>query len=258
VLVFSVVLFVGIIAGCGQTAQPTPDGNASIAASLEPTSNRSTGAPSDTDGAAIPTLPDDAALAPGTYKLAPSAVGEKFPEILVTVPDGWYGRGWLVNRPRADEATPAVSVQFWDVGMIYGHPCHWKGTMRLPGPSADELAEALAEVPLRNATEPTNVVIDGFPGKYLEWSVPTDIEMDDEGNFLECDKAEDGEPYFQSWTGEGSASGRYQQGPGQVDRLWILDVKGGRLVIDAFSMPYATTEEIDELTAIVESIRIEE
>ena len=45
--------------------------------------------------------------------------------------------------------------------------------------------------------------------------------------------------------------------PGQVDQLWILDIDGARLVIDAFSMPYATSNEREELRAVVESIRFE-
>ena len=36
-----------------------------------------------------------------------------------------------------------------------------------------------------------------------------------------------------------------------------LEVEGTRLVIDAFSMPYATAEELAELTEVVEAIRFE-
>jgi hypothetical protein len=53
----------------------------------------------------------------------------------------------------------------------------------------------------------------------------------------------------------GGGSTRYHQGPGQVDRLWILDVDGKRLVIDAFYMPEATGEEIAQINEIVDSIR---
>jgi hypothetical protein len=60
-----------------------------------------------------------------------------------------------------------------------------------------------------------------------------------------------------SWTGKGWASDRFHQGAGQVDQLWILDIDGSRLVIDAFSMPYATAEEREELLAVVESIAFE-
>jgi hypothetical protein len=51
--------------------------------------------------------------------------------------------------------------------------------------------------------------------------------------------------------------GAQYQGPGQVDWLSILDIDGARLVIDAFSMPSATSEEREELLAVVESIRFE-
>jgi hypothetical protein len=53
------------------------------------------------------------------------------------------------------------------------------------------------------------------------------------------------------------ASNRYQQGPGQLDRLWILDVPGGRVVVDAFSMPSATPTDIEQLLGVVASITFE-
>jgi hypothetical protein len=39
--------------------------------------------------------------------------------------------------------------------------------------------------------------------------------------------------------------------------LWIVDIDGARLVIDAFSMPSATAAEREELLNVVESIRFE-
>ena len=102
----------------------------------------------------------------------------------------------------------------------------------------------MATQPLRHATAPTDVVLAGFHGKYLRWSVPTDI------NFDRCD-----EGYFESWTANGWASDRYQQRPGQLDRIWILDVHGQRLVIDAFYLPQATKRDRAELQRVVDSIR---
>jgi hypothetical protein len=75
-------------------------------------------------------------------------------------------------------------------------------------------------------------------------------------DFSKCD-ADGAEHDFKSWTGKGWAYNRYHQGPGQVDRLWILDIDGARLVIDAFSMPSATAAEREELLNVVESIRFE-
>ena len=92
----------------------------------------------------------------------------------------------------------------------------------------DELAAVLEARPLRNATAPVAVNLGGYHGKYLDRSVPVDI------HFSDCD--------------------RHQQGPGQVDRLWILDVEGSRLVIDATYMPGATERDRAELAKVVDSI----
>ena len=54
----------------------------------------------------------------------------------------------------------------------------------------------------------------------IEMTVPTDID------FADCDRGE-----FRSW------AGRYHQGPGQVDQVYILDVEGQRVVIDTTYMP---------------------
>jgi hypothetical protein len=189
-------------------------------------------------------------LEAGTYRTEQvNGGGAGVPPIVLTVPAGWsHIDGWVVHRGPLESAT--VALQFWDVGQVYGHPCDWQGTLFDPGRSVDELAAALVERPLRNATQPTPVTVDGRDGLYLEWSVPADID------FAACD-ADGGEHYFESWTGVGEGD-RYHQGPGQVDRLWILDVDGARLVIDGFDMPYATDAERQELLDVVASIRFED
>jgi len=255
--VLTALLCAGLAIGCASAPSPTAPVRPSAPPSDAPSSTVSaTQGPSPSPEDTIPTVGDDEMLDAGTYRLDRSVVGEKFPPITLTVPDGWHGGGWLVNRPRGDQIPP-VSVQFWDVQSVYGHPCQSSGTLFLPGPTVEDVAQALVDVPLRNATQPIDVTLDGYAGKYLEWSVPADIEQDAEGNFTDCDLAADGNGYFDSWTGKGAASGRYQQGPGQLDRVWIIDVDGSRLVIDAFSMPYATSDEIEELEEVVKSIRIE-
>jgi hypothetical protein len=67
-------------------------------------------------------------------------------------------------------------------------------------------------------------------------------------SFSDCDGA-----FFRSWTAENGGD-RYQQGPGQVDRLWILAIEGRRLVIDATYMPVATEQDRAELAQVADSI----
>jgi hypothetical protein len=245
------------------TSAPTSAAATSAATSAPPTAAPPTSAPptSTPTEEARPTpqtlgRESDRSLEAGTYRVAIASL----PAFLVTVPDGWVGGASLIHKPRSGHDVSPVALMFWDVDQVYGHPCQWRGTLFRPGPTVDDLAEALVDIPLRNATQPVDVTLDGYAGKYLEWSVPADIETEPHGEYVsfdDCDQTGDGDRAFESWTGKAGGSDRYQQGPGQVDRLWILDVDGIRLVIDAFEMPYATAAERAELMAVVESIRFE-
>ena len=74
------------------------------------------------------------------------------------------------------------------------------------------------------------------------------------GGFVEPIEPSDGHHNFVSWLGNGTGE-RYQQVPGQVDRLWVLDVNGQRLVVDATYSPDTTQADRDQLGQIVESLR---
>jgi hypothetical protein len=167
----------------------------------------------------------------------------RLPKISITVPEGWFNfDGWAMSK--GSEPTTTF-VTFWDVDSVYSTPCRWKyRPMVVPGRGVDGLASVLVKQPLRKATRPVEVELGGFPGKYLEWSVPANID------FIDCD-----EGVFESWTARGWSSDRYQQAPGQVDRIWILNVYGGRLVVDASYLPAATAEDRAELDRVVDSIR---
>jgi hypothetical protein len=246
-----------LAAACSSPASPAPTSGPSTS----PTGVASTAiGPSASGASAVATAPniggDGTALAAGTYTVSLDRIavsGSKLPPIQVTVPDGWHSGGWLINQPRAGQDVPPISVQFWVVNQVYKDPCHWQGALLTPGPTVGDLVTALVAQPTRNATQPTDVTLDGYTGKYLEWSVPTAVD------FATCD-TDGGQGYFQSWEGsviDGAGGPRYQQGPGQVDRLWILDVNGTRLVIDAFSMPSATSTERQALLDVVKSIKFQ-
>lgn len=196
----------------------------------------------------------------GTYAFAfplLDAPGKPFPDAVITVEDGWRSYKGFAIQSNVD--TPRqLALSFWNVVDVYANSCHWLGPLIHPGPTVDGLAAVLAARPLRNATAPVTVSLGGYPGKYLEWSVPVDM------HFSDCDQGPgDTHSWFESWTGRmlwnapdnpSGTTDRYQQGPGQVDRLWILDVKGRRVVIDATYMPGATDQDRAALTKVVNSI----
>jgi hypothetical protein len=243
----AVVLCAALAVGCGAAASPSASPSPSVAlTSASPAAASHSASPEV--GPSNPA--SSSAAGAGTERLielagAPTVLEPTFPDVLITLPDGWTGiGGWAFHRANA------IAVQFWNVDQVYGHPCQWEGTLTRPGPTVDDLANALVDRPLRNATKPIGVTLDGYSGKYLEWSVPSDAD------FSKCD-TDAGVHYFESWTAHGGEGDRYHQGPGQVDRLWILDVRGSRVVIDAFSMPSAKAAQIDELLAVVNSINFE-
>jgi hypothetical protein len=233
-----------LLVGCssGPLAQDSPSTDASIA----PHGSASA------DGGPTPLVAELEELPAGTYVLDLEAVlNGQFPTLTVTVPDGWGNiGGWSVIRGgKGDDIQDDIQlgISFWNVDEVYKHPCS-ANTLIQPGPTVADLARALGRQPMRDATEPIGIVVDGFQGVQLEWSVPADID------FSTC---LDGD--FWSWTAvSGSWNGhRIQQSPGQVDRLWILDIDGERLVVDAGFMPSADAKDREELWQVMESIRFQ-
>jgi hypothetical protein len=175
-----------------------------------------------------------------------------FPTLRAQAPSTWgpfddWGliRNACADRDgRCDPTDSTMAITFWGVTEIYRHPCRWLGPTITPGPTVADLATALQSIPIRNASEPEPVKVGGFDGLYMQWSVPDEVDFDD------CD-----EGFFESWRGDITGTDRYQQAPGQVDRLWILDIEGQRLVIDAFYLPGTPEEDRHEIDDIIDSIR---
>ena len=95
------------------------------------------------------------------------------------------------------------------------------------------------------ASKPTAVTLDGHPGKHMELLVPPRIKLAD------CDVGR-----FRRWvTPDGGE--RYNQGSAQYDELWIVDVRGVRLVIDISTFPGTPAADHDELEQMVASIHID-
>jgi hypothetical protein len=153
-----------------------------------------------------------------------------------------------------DSGGASRGVSFWDVGKVARNPCHSIGHLYDPGPTVDDLVAALEAQSMRDATAPTDVALAGYAGKYLEWSVPTHWKVTGDSDFAGCDVQANGHRDFVSWLGNGGEGERWQQMAGQVDRLWILNVNGQRLVVDASHSPDTTKAQLDEEDQIVHSL----
>jgi hypothetical protein len=150
-----------------------------------------------------------------------------------------------------------IGLSVWDVTQVPRDPCQWQGQLYDPGPTVDDLVQALIAQRLRNASKPTDVTLAGYPGQYLEWSVAADMVVTGDADFAGCDvEPSNGHRDFISWLSSAGGS-RYQQVAGQVDRLWVLDVDGQRLVVDATYSPHTTEIDRAELGQVAESLRFE-
>jgi len=177
------------------------------------------------------------------------------PLITVTIPSA----GWI-NPPdltaallKGDETNnlpeAAMLVMPTLAGInVYGDPCRYESTTPdSPATTADEVAAALAAQASRDASAPVDVTVGGYAGKSITLHVPDDAVFED------CEGGE-----FASFGIEGeSGPDRYHQGPGQVDELWIVDVDGVIVIIDAMSRPDSPAALVEEMRAIAESATFE-
>jgi len=220
----------------GPDAVPTPTPEASVAEpSVEPT-------PSATPTGLLPEGPhvlNDGGAINGLSTLP----------LTVTIPaPDWYGDpgdGILTKNDTAEAPDGAGLITFFGDLYVYGDPCQW-ATARpdTPATTVDELVAALTAQASRDATAPVDVTVDGHAGKSITLHVPEDAI------FGECDRGT-----FGSWgvPGYDTSPFRYHQDPGQIDKLWILDVDGTLAVIDTAYYSGTPQDVVDELEAIVES-----
>jgi hypothetical protein len=210
---------------------------------------RQTGNPEATPRPSPQPLAGTTALSPGTYY-----VHEQFPmRITFTVPSGgWQNYVWESGAASANtralcsggpdcDPPDGGGIGFHIVTGVPAEPCD-PGSSRMDiGRTIDDLAAALAGRPGFTSTEPTSTTISGLPARYVELrAVPG--EVDGCGTSVSV--------LYAGAFGRGATSGERL-------RLWVIDVDGTRLVIEAFDFPATPDGDVSAATSIVESVVIE-
>lgn len=186
---------------------------------------------------ALPTVDSPTPLEAGTYRFSVHVnEGVQAPQATIAVPSGFeVGADWYVVSPDRQEY-----LGLWTVGLVYTDPCgHGTSEFDYVGPSVQALADALVAQRSTRASAPTPVTMSGYQGLYVEVHSPADLSR--------CVEVAD------LW---GEPGGRGIFGDGQVDLVWILDVDGERLVINAAYSAHSSASDIDKLTSMVESFRL--
>ena len=208
--------------------------------------NSSASAPATTVASSVASVPflGDGPLAPGTYRIK-----YMLPlRVTVTVPADWGAvEEWALGAFDGHAYLALYRVQ-----NVYSNPCRWTGTEFVPklGPTVDDLIVAMESFSARSPTEPANVTIAGRDAKMIQWTVPRDVD------FADCDEGQ-----YRSWTKsswmQDDFGVRYHQAPGQVDRIYMLDIDGERLVVDETWEPTVTSAQRAELDAVVATLTID-
>jgi hypothetical protein len=158
------------------------------------------------------------------------------------VPAGWeYIDDWYVAKPNT---YPIFGVSFNNVANIYTDSCPSVLVDPPVGPTVDDLASAWANLPGFDATAASDITVDGFHGKQVEFTVP-------DYNSEECAYGD-----FKLLNDVGGGD-YWAQAPNHHHKLWILDVNGTRLVIAATSFPDTSPQDRAAIDEILASIQID-
>jgi hypothetical protein len=203
---------------------------------LSPERARTSTSTGATDKAAnVPTqlVGSGRSLERGTYQLSVQglpAVDSR--DALMEVPEGFDdGGSWFVVSPDVD-----TFLGLWSVGKIQRDACRRPlHDYVKPGPSVEDLVNLLVAQKGTRATAPEPVTLAGHDALHLRLTGPREVSTCDEN------------------PGISNSRGFYSDR--QVDLLWILDVDGRRVVVDASFGPTATRSEKDALVAMVRSLQ---
>ena len=256
-LAAAAVVVVAVVAFNLLPGSPAPGGEPSASPSVEP-SVAPSAEPSTTAWTGLPE--------------GPFVVTSAGDPVQVTVSIASPGWSWLTEFDAvtkdddgldAPETVGAALLAWtWPAGTgfnVYGDPCQWSSTIpATPATTPDQIAAAFGAQALTDASAPVDVTVGGFAGKAITLHVPMTFYVSPdatrEEEFADCDR---GVFAFYGLEADETVDERNAQGPGQIDELWILDVDGSIVILDATYSPAAPADLVDELRTLAESATFE-
>ena len=178
---------------------------------------------------------------PGRWAL-PATGDPEAPLAVFDVPAGFTGREIWVW---ADVDTFA-NITYATPTRVFTDPCDADAPSRRVGPSVEDLAAELGQQGRGSTTEPVETQIDGYSGLYLERTVTA-------RDLAACTTAH----RLRFWETPAADSVRGADFA-MVDRNWILDVDGRRIVLSVMTQDGTDDETVETLTEVAEAAQLVE
>jgi len=184
----------------------------------------------------------EVALGAGTYSL-----GDDFPVGLTfEIPTGWAScssgpleQGICAFSGTEGGPTGGVGVGFVIVENVVEDPCDETSLLDPQvGPSVEELAAAISNLPGFDVTAPEDVTVDGFAAKRLTLTAPRSSACE----------------VMSTWATPDRVNG---VGSGEATSIYIVDVDGVRIVIGTTHFPETSADELSAADDVISSIEIE-
>ena len=162
---------------------------------------------------------------------------------------------YIANSTEEGQSAEAIILWTSFPDSLYARPCLLSPSA---GSSAADLADALAMAPgIELVSGPSDVTVAGRAAKHVVLSVVPDamsMEVSD-GAFrrdVGCNPA-----YFFAWEASDAGAFWLDTEPGDSIKVWIVDVDGKLLFIEAETKPDAGKAVEQEIEEIIDSIRFE-
>jgi hypothetical protein len=158
----------------------------------------------------------------------------------VDVPDGWRVlAGTYLNAPTDGHGIFFIARVPKNQTKLPVHPCR-DHSLRLVGPTVDDLADAIAAQPVWKVSTPRPVRLDGVHATYLEIELPARVDPADcvDQNVSEWEAGQHGMTTTESFR----------------SRWWILEVDGQRLLVQGRCYDTCTAGDLDTLSEMAKSV----
>lgn len=187
--------------------------------------------------------PATGSLDPGVYYLDSAAVTPA--RFTFEVPAGWTARSDGYIYKHGDQPEELGLNSYGAVTHVYADACHSAGTLTEVGPTVDDLVDALDAQVGTDTPGPVDVTVGGLSGKRVDLTVAAEVDP------ATCRNA----GVIQVWADPSETSFFAffpNTGPASV---YVVDVRGKRVVIVVGHSPASPAADVAELDAIFDSIQ---